>query len=174
MWVWSLGWEDPLEKGMATHSSILSWEVPWTEKPGGIQSVGSQSNTQLKWLSTSVRLSGSTHSFWTSLVAQTVKNLGTWVRSLGREATLKEAVGTTPVFFPREFQRQRSLASYSPWSCKESDMTEQLPPPRARSLITKTCWRASVEARLRSQNGLGQNGSLTSRKPYVILFLQGL
>ena len=33
-WVQSLGWEDPLEKGMATHSSILAWRIPWTEKPG--------------------------------------------------------------------------------------------------------------------------------------------
>ena len=33
-WVWSLGWEDPLEKEMATHSSTLAWEIPWTEKPG--------------------------------------------------------------------------------------------------------------------------------------------
>ena len=38
----SLGWEDPLEKGMATHSSILTWEIPWTEEPGGLQSMGSQ------------------------------------------------------------------------------------------------------------------------------------
>ena len=37
-----LGWEDPLEKDMATHSSILAWEIPWTEEPGGIQSMGSQ------------------------------------------------------------------------------------------------------------------------------------
>ena len=35
-WVWSLGWEDPLEKGMATHSSILAWEIPWTEELGGL------------------------------------------------------------------------------------------------------------------------------------------
>ena len=34
--VQSLGWEDPLEKGMATHSSILAWEIPWTEEPGGL------------------------------------------------------------------------------------------------------------------------------------------
>ena len=34
MWVRSLGWEDPLEKGMATHSSILAWEIPWTQEPG--------------------------------------------------------------------------------------------------------------------------------------------
>ena len=37
-----LGWDGPLNKGMATHSSILAWEVPWTEEPGGLQSVGSQ------------------------------------------------------------------------------------------------------------------------------------
>ena len=42
VWVQSLGWEDPLEEGMATHSSIVAWEIPWTEKPGGLQSVGSQ------------------------------------------------------------------------------------------------------------------------------------
>ena len=41
-WVRSPGWEDPLEKEMATHSSILAWRIPWTEEPGGLQSVGSQ------------------------------------------------------------------------------------------------------------------------------------
>ena len=40
--VQSLGWEDPLEKGMATHSSILTWRIPRKEKAGGLQSVGSQ------------------------------------------------------------------------------------------------------------------------------------
>ena len=40
--VQSLGWEDPLEKEIATHSSILAWRTPWTEEPGGLQSVGSQ------------------------------------------------------------------------------------------------------------------------------------
>ena len=39
-WVQSLGWEDPLEKGMATHSSILAWRSPWTEDPDGLQSLG--------------------------------------------------------------------------------------------------------------------------------------
>ena len=48
--VGSLGQEDPLEKSMATHSSILAWRIPWTEKPGGLQSVGSQSWTRLKQL----------------------------------------------------------------------------------------------------------------------------
>ena len=37
-----LGWEDPLEESMATHSSILAWEIPWTEEPGGLQSTGLQ------------------------------------------------------------------------------------------------------------------------------------
>ena len=42
MKVLSLGQEDPLEEGMATHSSILAWRIPWTEKPGGLQSMGLQ------------------------------------------------------------------------------------------------------------------------------------
>ena len=41
-WVRSLGREDPLEKGMSTHSSILAWRTPWTEEPDGLQSTGSQ------------------------------------------------------------------------------------------------------------------------------------
>ena len=41
-WVQSLSGERPLEKGMATHSSFLAWKVPWTEEPGGLQSMGSQ------------------------------------------------------------------------------------------------------------------------------------
>ena len=41
-WVRSLGWEDPLEKEMATHSSILAWKISWTEESGGLQSMGSQ------------------------------------------------------------------------------------------------------------------------------------
>ena len=48
MRVGSLGWEDPLEEGMVTHSSILAWRIPWTEEAGGLQSMGSQkSRTQL-------------------------------------------------------------------------------------------------------------------------------
>ena len=48
MWIQSLGWADPLEEGMATHSSILARRIPWTEEPGGLQSIGSHSWTQLK------------------------------------------------------------------------------------------------------------------------------
>ena len=46
-WILSLGWEDPVEKGMVTHSSILAWRIPWTEEPGGLQPMGSQSGTRL-------------------------------------------------------------------------------------------------------------------------------
>ena len=45
--VQSLGWEDPLEKGMATHSRILAWRIPWTEEPGELQYTDLQSRTQL-------------------------------------------------------------------------------------------------------------------------------
>ena len=41
-WVWSLGWEDPLEKGLSTYSIILAWRIPWKEEPGGLQSMGLQ------------------------------------------------------------------------------------------------------------------------------------
>ena len=44
-WVQSLGWEDPLEKKVATHSSILAWKIPWMEEPGGLQSIGLQGQT---------------------------------------------------------------------------------------------------------------------------------
>ena len=47
--VQSLSWEDPLEKEMATHSSILAWEIPWTEEPGGLQSRGLQ-RVGLDWV----------------------------------------------------------------------------------------------------------------------------
>ena len=53
-WVQSLGWKDPLEEGMATHSSILAWRIPWTEKPGRLQSMVSQKSQ--------TRLSDFTHS----------------------------------------------------------------------------------------------------------------
>ena len=46
-WIRSLGWEDPLEKEMATHSSTLAWKIPRTEEPGRLQSVGSQSQARL-------------------------------------------------------------------------------------------------------------------------------
>ena len=66
---------------------------------------------------------------FTSLVAQMVKPLPamgkTQVRSLGQEDPLGKGMATTPLFLPGELLGQRSLVGYSPWGCKESDMTEQ-------------------------------------------------
>ena len=56
MQVWSLGWKDPLKEGMVTHSNILAQRIPWTEEPGGLQSIGSKSRTWLKWLSLEMKL----------------------------------------------------------------------------------------------------------------------
>ena len=63
-WVWSLGQDDPLEQGMATRSSILAWEIPWTEEPGGLQSMGSQSQTRLSNYTTSSAVELQEVSFW--------------------------------------------------------------------------------------------------------------
>ena len=52
-WVWSLGQEDPLEKGMGTHLSILARRIPWTEEPGGLQSVGHKELGTTEWLTLS-------------------------------------------------------------------------------------------------------------------------
>ena len=57
-WVSCLGWEDPLEKGMATNSSILAWRIPWTEEPGGLQSTGSQRVGTTERLNTGQSVSG--------------------------------------------------------------------------------------------------------------------
>ena len=71
-----------------------------------------------------------THTHRDSLVAQLVKNppaiLETWVRSLGWEDPLEKGMATHLSILPAEFHGQRSLAGYSPWGRKESDMTEQL------------------------------------------------
>ena len=58
-WVGSLCWEDPLEKGIATHSNILAWRIPWSEDPGRLQSMGSQNSWTL--LSTHTHTHTHTH-----------------------------------------------------------------------------------------------------------------
>ena len=93
------GWEDSLEESMATHFNILARRIPWTE-----QSMGSQSRTQLKWLSTlafkwiKINQLFIWHPLCSFLVAQTVKNLPamqeTWIWSLGWENPLKKGVVT--------------------------------------------------------------------------------
>ena len=67
-WVQFLGWEDPLEKEMATHSSILAWEIPWTEEPGGLQSMELQ-RVGHDWATEHTRLEvlneeGTSRRFW--------------------------------------------------------------------------------------------------------------
>ena len=89
----SLGWDDPLEKEMATHSSVLAWRIPWTEEPGGLQSIESQRvgrdcvNNIHKYINYKGLLCGSA-----------VKNLPamqeTQVRSLGQEHPLEEGMTT--------------------------------------------------------------------------------
>ena len=66
-WVRSLGWEDPLEEGMATHSNTLAWRIPWREESGGLESIVLHLD-----------------SFWTSLLAQLVKNSPAMKETLGR------------------------------------------------------------------------------------------
>ena len=63
-WVGSLGWEDPLEEGMATHSSILAWRIPWTEEPGGLQSMGHKESDMTERLSTHTTLSIDNLKIW--------------------------------------------------------------------------------------------------------------
>ena len=53
-WIRSLGWEDPLEEGMATHSSVLAWRILWTEEPGELESMGSQRVGQTERLTLSL------------------------------------------------------------------------------------------------------------------------
>ena len=57
-WVWFLGQEDPLEKAMATHSNIPAWEIPWTEEPGGLQSVGKQESDITEQLNNNSNIRG--------------------------------------------------------------------------------------------------------------------
>ena len=93
-WVQSLGQEDPLQKGMATHSSIPAWRIPWTEEPGGLQSMEFKSQTELSNICLFLGL----YMYMASLVAHTVKNLlimqETWVRSLGGEDPLEKGMAT--------------------------------------------------------------------------------
>ena len=106
--VQSLGWEDPLEKGMATHSSILAWKIPWAKEPGRLQSVGSQ-RVRHNWAHTHPHTAGSARvvmlaiqifsysaNFLSYLMAQMIKNLPatqeTWFLSLDWEHPLKKGM----------------------------------------------------------------------------------
>ena len=75
MWVQSLGWEDPLEKKMATHSSILAWEIPWTEEAGWLQPMGAQSRT---WLS-DYRTTTASMAQWDPKSTEVPSNILAWL-----------------------------------------------------------------------------------------------
>ena len=69
MWIWSLGWEDPLVEGMTTHSNLLAWRIPWTEEPGELQSIGSQ-RVGHNWRDLALHLWGHTESDTTEVTQQ--------------------------------------------------------------------------------------------------------
>ena len=90
-WVWSLGWEDSLKKGMATHSNILAWRIALTEKPGRLQSMGSQ------------RVGHNKERLSLSLLLHALQELQ------------RRQWQPTPVLLPGKSHRWRSLVGCSPW-----------------------------------------------------------
>ena len=125
MWIWSLGQEDPLEKEMATHSRILAWEIPGTEEPGGLQSMGLQKSQT--WLSDQT----------TAKVEITKPTLQGFVVIC--YTSQRRQWHPTPVLLPGKSHGRRILVGCSPWGCEESDTTERL--PFHFSLFTFMHWR---------------------------------
>ena len=134
----SLGWEDPLEKEMATYSSTLAWKIAWTEEPGRLQSMGSQSWT---WLSgftfTFTKIIKCNHpllkllrqSFIISvcmllLVTTELRPSNQWEYRFVRGEVWRRKWQPTPVFLPGESQGRGSLVGCCLWGRTESDTTE--------------------------------------------------
>ena len=141
--VWSLGWENHLQEGMATYFIILAWRIPWTEEPGGLYSPwGSKQSDMTEWLSISQRehkaqywIPLSTYSgilaFWLSQCPwfsgkESACNAGDLrlIPGLGRSPGGGHG---HPLQYSclKNLHGKRSLVGYSPWSHKESDMTER-------------------------------------------------
>ena len=156
--VQSLGWDDPLEKEMATHSSILAWKIPWTEEPGRLQSMRSQ-KSQTDWATTTHRdhelaeLNGQD----VGLTPPLFHCLGTRLRlpvflgfpyGCGRPG-FNPWVGTIPwrrkqqptlVLLPGKFHGWRKLVSYSPWGRKhdwETSFRFSMLKKRRKKVISK-------------------------------------
>ena len=133
MWIRSLGWEDPLEKERATHSRILAWEIPWTDEPGGLRSIGSQK-------------SGTWHS--DSKTTTTLRKVSNWLQSAkrhraDREATLSASSHTqwgrrVPAWvcvlgtLSREASRSRKQVHWAEQQVQQ--------PPGARRLEAEVLW----------------------------------
>ena len=92
--IWSLGREDGLEEGMATHSSILTWRIPWTEEPGGLQSTGSQRAGQ-DWATNTFNLCIFYHNFKKKTHIQSSQALQT--QAAGRIAPRPRLLFTEPL-----------------------------------------------------------------------------
>ena len=112
-WVRSLGWEDALEEDIATRSSILAWRIPWTERFGGLQSMGSQ-RVRHNWVTKHIILQHATIS------------KGFPCGSAGKESTCNaEDLGSIPGLGRSPGEGEGYPLQYS-WGCKQSDMTQQL------------------------------------------------
>ena len=126
-WVWSLYWEDPLEEKMATHSSILAWRIPWTGEPGGLQSMGSQSRTRRKQLSTHTQRMSRLHFFFHLVIRVLVKTQEkalnqSWV-FIGRTDAEAEA----PILWPPHAENwlpRKDPDASKDWRQEEKGMTE--------------------------------------------------
>ena len=117
-WVLPLGGEDSLKKGMATHSSILAWRIPWTEEPGRLQSMGSTEQLTLSlW-----DFPGGTSGKEPTCQCRRHKRcrFDPWVGKI----PWRRAWQPTPVFMSCESHGQRSLVGYSPLGHRGSDTTE--------------------------------------------------
>ena len=128
-WVWSSGQEDPLEKDVAAHSSILAWENPWAEKAGGHSPRGREESGTTEWL-THTHTHTHTHGWWRAShysgnasskepACRCRRHKKMWAPSLRREDPLEGGMVTQCSILA-----WRSLVGYSPWGHKELDMTE--------------------------------------------------
>ena len=117
MQVWSLGQEDPLEKGIATHSCIPAWRITWVEEPGGLQSMGSWRVKQ-DWTTNTFTFRGfpgdTSKEHTCQRRRQRRPGFDSWVGKISWRRTCEP----TPVCFPRESYGQRSLVGYRPEGLK--------------------------------------------------------
>ena len=123
-WVQSLGWEDPLEKETATHSSILAWRIPWKEEPGGLQSMGLQSWTELSDFTFTLTQSSLDHFFKRvqfSSVAQSCP-------------TLCDPVTCSSLGFPVHHQLPELTQTHVKWVDRAESSKEPEPVPSVSSM----------------------------------------